>query len=131
QFSVGRTAFNGSVFGQRQQASNPPVAERLELMSTAPLVNVLKSTPVSVHSEPVTSNEAKAQALSLISDAPETEYEFGELEDIARWIRENAAGEMVVRIAAEEDIGTISEGKASIQSPDGYYRTPWSSGSVK
>ncbi|RMP51166.1 putative integrase XerC, partial [Pseudomonas syringae pv. atrofaciens] len=69
--------------------------------------------------------------LSLISDAPEMEYEFGELEDIARWIRENAAGEMVVQIAAEEDIGTISEGKASIQSPDGYYRIPWSSGSVK
>ncbi|RMN45580.1 Site-specific recombinase XerC [Pseudomonas syringae] len=112
-------------------ASNPPIAERLELMSTAPLVNVLKSTPVSVHSEPATSNEAKAQALSLISDAPEMEYEFGELEDIARWIRENAAGEMVVQIAAEEDIGTISEGKASIQSPDGYYRIPWSSGSVK
>jgi len=53
------------------------------------------------------------------------------LEDIARWIRENAAGKMVVQIAAEEDIGTISEGKASFQSPNGCYKIPWSSGSVK
>ncbi|KPX48646.1 putative integrase XerC [Pseudomonas syringae pv. helianthi] len=59
------------------------------------------------------------------------EYGFGELEDIGRWISENAAGEIVVQIAAEEDTATISEGKASIQLPDGYYRIPWSSGSVK
>nr|WP_310886339.1 TraI domain-containing protein [Pseudomonas syringae group genomosp. 7] len=107
------------------------VAERLELMSTAPLINVSNSTPVSGHNELVTSHEAKAQALSLISDGPEMEYGFGELEDIGRWISEKAAGEIVVQIAAEEDTATISEGKASIQLPDGYYRIPWSSGSVK
>ncbi|RMN27451.1 Phage integrase [Pseudomonas coronafaciens pv. zizaniae] len=107
------------------------MTERLELKKTVPLINLLNSTPTSGYSETVISHEAKAQALRQISDAPEMEYEFDELEDIARWIRENAAGEVVVQIAAEEDTAAIGEGKTSIQAPDGYYRIPWNSRSSK
>ena len=53
------------------------------------------------------------------------EYEFGELEDIARWIRENAAGEMAIQDPAQADISAVSEDKISTQAADSFYRIPW------
>ncbi|MEE4678414.1 site-specific integrase [Pseudomonas alliivorans] len=89
------------------------------------------STQVSAHRTPNSVVDHKMQGVSLSTDALDVEYEFGELEDVARWIRENAAGEMAVQDPDHADMSADSEDKISTQATGSFYRIPWASRSTQ
>ncbi|MEE4220318.1 site-specific integrase [Pseudomonas viridiflava] len=101
------------------------VKQPLALTLHSPEAYNATSAPVSGYRTPGSVFDHKAQGAILSTDGSDTEYEFGELEDIARWIRENAAGEMAVQDPAQADISAVSENKISTQAADSFYRIPW------
>ncbi|MEE4179036.1 MULTISPECIES: tyrosine recombinase XerC [Pseudomonas syringae group] len=101
------------------------VTQPYPLTRHSPEADNVTSAPVSGYHTPGSVFDHKAQGATLSIDASDMEYEFGELEDIARWIRENAAGEMAVQDPAQADISAVSEDKISTQAADSFYRIPW------
>ncbi len=126
--------------GARSESCEVQIAEDAvsDIAVTEPLAMTLyaqetdkpTSDPVSGHRKPISACDHEAQVVGLSTDASEMEYEFGELEDIARLIRENAAGEMAVQDSVQADIVAVSEDKISTQATDSVYRIPWISRSA-
>ncbi|EGH12785.1 Phage integrase, partial [Pseudomonas amygdali pv. morsprunorum str. M302280] len=105
--------------------SSDTTAEPLEQIPSVAGKTDSTSSPVFELGEPSSACDTRSESTSMTIDVGKLEYEFCELEDIARWIRENAAGEMAVQDSADTHPATNSEPQAPGEVSEGFDRIPW------